>query len=496
MEDIANGIKPQAQQGTQAPSDLFASLNQAGVRERAEGGDGDGGERAEPAPHPRAPASLTAVGLSTSFLLELALKVLHYSDNPTAEHIARVMAIPINQVNELLEVLKAEHLCEIVSGSNYQLATAYRFRLTEKGEMRAEQALERCRYAGAAPVTVEQYERVIGQTDAVRWRPAIPVIQEAFRELVLDPKTADFLERALHSGRSAMIYGPSGNGKTHILTEFVKRLGGDVLMPHALYAYGQIIRIYDPLVHIRIDGPQKNETAGGDGLAFGTQAKPGDDNVDRRWVRVRRPGLIVGGEFTPESLELGYDPVTRFYQAPKHLKAQGGVLVVDDFGRQKVSPADLLNRWIMALERGRDNLLLRTGESIDIPFHITLLFSTNLNPSDLADSAYMRRIPYKAYMPPAAPERFAEILKRVITEAGCQVSGDEVMAIASFLDEATSHELSGSLARDLVMVMTDNALHEGRAPVFDLPNVELAYRQFTGIPEDAPLTPASLATNR
>jgi predicted ATPase with chaperone activity len=443
---------------------------------------------------PRAPETLAQTGLSTSFLLELILKVIHYVEQPTADHLTRVVALPLKLIDELLESLKSDRLLDIVGGSTYQLASNYRYRLTEKGEARAEQALERCRYAGAAPVTLEQYERVLATTDASRWRPTIPVIREAFGNLVLDEKTADFLERALHSGRSTMIYGPSGNGKTTVLTEFIKHLDGEVLVPHAIYAYGQIIRVFDPLVHQRLDPAPVADVSTPAGLA---QKQPTtEDGTDRRWVRVRRPGLIVGGELTAESLELGYDPVARFYQAPKHMKAQGGVLVVDDFGRQKVSPVDLLNRWIMALERGRDNLLLRTGESIEVPFHVTLLFSTNLNPADLADSAYLRRVPYKAYMPGQTPERFARILASVLEKEGQRADGPELERVAKFLDEATGHELSGSLARDLVTIVMDNAEHEGRAPVFDVAAFEMAYRQFAGIPEDAPLAPAALATTR
>jgi len=439
---------------------------------------------------PKAPTTIQETGLSASFLLELMLKVFHYVETPTAEHLARVMCVPNKIVGELLDTMKTDKLCEIVGGATYGVSTAYKFRLTEKGEARAEQALERCRYAGAAPVTLQQYERVIGDAGAQRWRPTIPAIREAFSELVLDDKTIDFLERALHSGRSLMLYGPSGNGKTHVLSEFIRHLDGEVLIPTAIYAYGQIIRMFDPMVHQRVDTEPRPDT--GDGFA----SRLNDDGPDRRWIRIRRPGLIVGGEFTEESLELGYDPITRFYQAPKHLKAQGGVLVVDDFGRQKVSPSDMLNRWIMALERGRDNLLLRTGESIEVPFHITILFSTNLNPSDLTDSAYLRRVPYKAFMPPADPSRFAHILRAAIQKAGFQPDDASVQAIARFLNDATGNDLSGSLARDLITIVLDNAEHEGHPPAFDVPAFELAYRQFMGIPEDEPLTTPSLATKR
>ena len=433
---------------------------------------------------PKAPVTIQDTGLSTSFLMDLMLKVFHYVETPTAEHLSRVMCLPNGIIGELLDGLKADRACEIIGGGTYGVTSAYRFRLTEKGEARAEQALQRCRYAGAAPVTLEQYDRVVTTADLGRWRPTPSLIRTAFKDLILDAGTVDFLERALHSGRTLMLYGPSGNGKTHILTEYMRHLGGESLIPTSLYAYGQIIRMFDPMVHERIVDPNHSDT------------HIGEEAWDRRWIRIRRPGVIVGGEFTEESLELGYDPITRFYQAPKHLKAQGGVLVVDDFGRQKVGPAELLNRWIMALERGRDNLMLRTGESIDLPFSITILFSTNLNPSDLADAAYLRRIQYKAYMPPVTPEQFAAILNSVVEKRGLQISEDAVLEVARFLHRVTGTGLSGSMARDLLTIVCDNAEHEDREVRFDVPSFEMAYRQFTGIPDGEPLAPASQATSR
>jgi predicted ATPase with chaperone activity len=181
-----------------------------------------------------------------------------------------------------------------------------------------------------------------------------------------------------------------------------------------------------------------------------------------------------------EHLELGYDSVARFYQAPKHLKAQGGVLVVDDFGRQRVSPTDLLNRWIMALERGRDNLLLRTGESIEVPFSMTLLFSTNLNPQDLADAAFLRRIPYKVYIPTATREQFGEILRQAADEHGITYSADGLAEVSAYVEEACGQRLSGSLARDLAALVVDNAHHDGREPALETEAVSLAFDQFTG----------------
>ena len=416
---------------------------------------------------PAAPQTIEQIGLSISFLLELILKVVRYMEAPSVEHIARVVCLPSGLTQELINILKNDRLVEYAGGST-GIAGDFKMRLTERGEERADLALERCRYAGPVPVTLDNYETVTGPQIETVWRPSAESVAKAYETLVLEPETADLLERAIRSGRSTMVYGPSGNGKTTILTEFVKQLDGFVVIPHALYAHGQIIRVFDRLVHHRAE----QQTTGG--LA-------GEDAGDRRWIRIRRPGIVVGGELTEESLELGHDPVARFYQAPKHLKAQGGVLVVDDFGRQKIAPGDLLNRWIMALERRRDNLLLRTGESIEVPFSMTVLFSSNLEPADLADSAYLRRINYKVFVPVATRQQFIQITQLVLTEHGVSWTPEMLEQVVDFLAEITDGELSGALPRDLAAIVLDNAAHDGVSATFDVPSVKLAYRQSTGL---------------
>lgn len=426
---------------------------------------------------PSPPQTLRETGLSGSFLLELALKIIHYLDNPTADQVARIIGLTTALTQEIIEQLKADRMVEIVGGGSYDLPGRYKLRITDHGEVRAEQALERCRFAGAAPVPIEQYEKTIAPYLKRHFRPTTETVRRAAADLILRDDVADLLERALCAGRTSMVYGPSGNGKTHVLTEFVRMLEGDMLCPRAIYAYGQIIRIYDPLVHEPI-GEQRpdfgKESNGDSGLSRQ------DDHLDHRWVRIKRPGLIMGGEVTADSLELGYDPIARFYQAPKHLKAQGGVLIVDDFGRQKVAPEDLLDRWIMSLERGRDNLMLRTGENIDVPFAMTILLSTNLDPTELADAAHLRRVYYKVYMPPVTPNQFKEIARLKIREFDVSTSEEELDRVVTYLHEASGGRLSGSLPRDIVSIVFDNALHDGKDPVLDLPSAELAYKQFTG----------------
>jgi predicted ATPase with chaperone activity len=277
---------------------------------------------------PPPPQSIADTGLSSSFLLELAMKIVHYMDGPNVDQIARGLGLTTGLTQEIVEQLKSDRLCEVIGGGSgsFDLPGRYKLRLTDRGEERSEQALERCRYAGAAPVPIEQYERTLAPSLAKRFRPSREAVQRAHEALTLNPATADLLERALCSGRTSMVYGPSGNGKTHLLTEFVRLLEGDILCPRAIYAYGQIVRIYDPLVHEAREDHTAEPSNGDNGDA----ALRHEELADHRWVKIRRPGLMMGGEVTAESLELGYDPIARFYQAPKHRREHRRPLLDDD----------------------------------------------------------------------------------------------------------------------------------------------------------------------
>jgi hypothetical protein len=445
--------------------------------------EGDGREE-EAAPveaavlEPPAPRTLEDTGLSPSFLIELVLKIMHYAEMPTAEHIARTIALPSRLLDGLLASLKEGQLCETISSPDL-LPGTYRYRLTDLGRHRAEEALTRCRYAGPAPVTLDQYEEMAEQQSGQQWRPAKEGIRKAIASLILEDDIANFVERALYSGRCTMVFGPTGNGKTHLLASFVQNLDGAILVPYSIYAYGQLIKVFDSFVHVRINddeadnGSQNGERDDGAALLSQVRAK------DKRWVKIRRPGVIVAGELTLEHLELGFDPVSRFYQAPPHLKAQGGILVVDDFGRQKVPPRELLNRWIMSLERGRDNLTLQTGESINLPFHLVLLLSTNLAPGALTDEALLRRIPYKVYIPPPVPGQFKEILRGQCQQCGVECSEQALNDAVAFIFAMPDVRPSGSLARDLASIIVDNSAHDGCAPVLTKEALDLALQQFT-----------------
>lgn len=414
---------------------------------------------------PPAPRTLLDVGLSKAFLSDLTLKVIHYSGTPSAAQLTRRLGLGQPMVHQVLEGLAEERLIEVLSQSDLYTGN-YRYRLSEKGYSRVLQALERTRYAGPAPVTAEQYAEVVRKLHSSAPEPQRGSVKAMLDDLVLSAETADALGRALFSGKVAILHGPSGNGKTSILERYGQGLTGMFLMPFAIYAYGQVIRVFDQSIHEPLDQPE--------GQNVGTE----DTNLDRRWVLVRRPVVVLGADIGPETLDLAYDPQARFYQAPPHIKAQGGVLIVDDFGRQKIDAKELLTRWLIPMERGWDSLSLVTGEKVSFPFQMQLLFATNRRIKDLADDALIRRILYKIRIPGPRPEEFIEITrqlcrkKRVLVEEG---------ALEHAVERLFGHEglqPQASYARDLVEIVIQSASYDGIEPVLSKETFDAAFKLF------------------
>jgi predicted ATPase with chaperone activity len=420
---------------------------------------------------PPQPRVLPDTRLSRAFLTELALKTIHYSGQPSANHITERMCLPPAIVLELLSMLADDHLCEVVSSSN-AMAGNYRYRLTANGIDRVKDALERSRYAGPAPVTLEQYIEVMEQQRSVRSHSSRESIEEALSELVLAPEVTDNLARSLHSGRCMLLYGPSGNGKTMVLEAFARHLEGTVLMPYSIYAQGQIIRVFDSSIHVPALG-----VPGSTLPPAGTEEAWESHRADERWAIVRRPAVMVGGELVPECLELAFDPVSRFYQAPPQLKAQGGLLIVDDFGRQRIRPEDLLNRWMTPLERGWDTLAFQTGEKISVPFDVHLLFATNLKVELLLDQPLLRRILYKVEIPNPGPNEFHEILRRACQERGVAASDEALSHVVHRLYEGGQRPRA-SHARDILDIVVQSASYDGREPALTPEAFEKAFRLF------------------
>lgn len=409
-------------------------------------------------PLPRQPRRLPEVGLSKAFLADLALKIIHYSGTPSLAQLMRRLGLAQSIVQELLTSLTDDRLCETISQSDLYTGN-FRYRLSERGIRRVMEALERTRYAGPAPVTAEQYSEVMRRLQSFRQLVTRERIDAALRDLVLSPEVADAVARALYSGESTLLYGPSGNGKTSILERFVRNVGGVVPIPYAIYAYGQVIRVFDPSIHEPVEELETRNLLRDDG------------KMDRRWVLIRRPAVILGTEIGPESLDVAYDPMSRFYQAPPHIKAQGGVLVVDDFGRQRIAARDLLTRWLIPMERGWDTLSLATGEKVTIPFQVQLLLATNLPIRQLADEALLRRILYKVEVPSPTPKEFAEILRRLCRQREVVAREGAIEDVVQRLYQHPHIKPRAALARDLVAMVIESAHYDGRQPVLEAETV-------------------------
>ncbi|MGD0114727.1 MAG: ATP-binding protein [Dehalococcoidia bacterium] len=396
---------------------------------------------------PQEPAFLGETGLDAAFAAELALKALYYSAHPTAGELAETLAVSVPVMQEVLTQLTRDGLCEIVAGEG-QTHAAYRYRLSGRGLERSASAFERNAYVGPAPVPLRDYIGQVRRQSAGGSGFTADVVKQALSQLVLSDSTRGRVGRAIFSGRPTLIYGPSGNGKTTIAHLLGQALAGYIAVPYALEVYGHIVRLFDPSKHERFD----------------YEERPGDlrrRRHDRRWAIIRRPAVLAGGELTRQGLELVLDERSKVYEAPLQMKANGGMMVIDDFGRQQIPPVELLNRWIVALEGGVDHLSLYTGQIIEVPFDVIPFFSTNLPPESLADEAFLRRIRYKVEVPNPTPTEFRTIFAQVCRERQVEHKDGTIDYLLERWYEPHQRELRGCHPRDLVDAIIDAARYEG-----------------------------------
>jgi predicted ATPase with chaperone activity len=308
-------------------------------------------------------------------------------------------------IEPALEFLKVQRYCEIVGGAIVG-GSSYRYRITNEGRAVAGLYLQQNQYVGVAPVPLAQYRRYI---EHLRRSVVASVTRDRVRaglsHLVLGQIVLDEIGPAVNGGQSIFIYGAPGNGKTTIAHALWGLLDGDVEIPHALEVEGSIIRVFDPETH------QEHRAADDGQLTL--QAS---DNKDRRWATCRRPLVKTGGELSLASLDLSYDPRLGYYRAPVQLAANGGMLLVDDFGRQRCAPRDLLNRWMVPLESGTDYLTLQSGLTFEVPFSVFVAFATNIKPSELVDEAFLRRVRYKVFAESPSADSFIRIFEQVCEE--------------------------------------------------------------------------------
>ncbi|MEA1948142.1 MAG: ATPase [Thermodesulfobacteriota bacterium] len=408
---------------------------------------------------PAVPQTVDETGLDFSFIVDLIIKHGLNMGEFSIPDIAARIKLPFQVIDEAIERLRHDQLVE-VKGARQLSKLSYRFSLTEAGLKRATNLLEVSRYVGPAPVIFDDYRNMV-EIQTIKNIFVDPErIRNAFSNLVVNEHFLANVGPAVSSGKAIFLYGPSGNGKTTIAETIGRILPGNIYMPYALLVEGEIVMIYDKASHVAVE-PQYSA-----------------DSVDQRWVLIERPVVMVGGEMTLKSLDLDFNPISKFYEAPLQMKANNGLFIVDDFGRQQVDPQNFLNRWIVPLERRTDFLSFHTGMKIEIPFDQLVVFSTNLEPRSLVDDAFLRRIRYKINIDHPDLNEYKEIFQRVCDSHGIAFNNDIFDHLIEDYYHQNNVKLTSCHCRDIIEHIIDNARYHGLIPELTKETLSAAWNSY------------------
>ena len=398
---------------------------------------------------PAIPQTIEELGISQSLVLDLMLRRLLLEGYSSLQTLSKKLRLSIPILSQVFQHMRQQQLVEVkgMSGNDYN------FTLSGSGKLLAAERFQVTQYAGAAPVSLKDYNNAT-KSQAAKVQVDRKVLRSAFSDLVVPDHLLDQLGPALISQNSIFVYGPTGNGKTSLAERMLRVYSDTVLMPHAVEVDGQIISLYDPVVHhqLEMDHP----------------------DVDPRWVRCKRPCIVVGGELIPSMLELRLDEASGIYAAPLQMKANNGIFIIDDFGRQLMSPRDLLNRWIVPLDRRVDYLTLRYGVKFQIPFELMVVFSTNLEPSDLADEAFLRRIHNKIFVAAVDEKSFDQIFTRVVGGYNIPYEPDSPDYLRKLCLREGRTELRACYPADICNILLSIGKYEGRPARMTKPELERA----------------------
>jgi len=434
--------------------------------------------RFEPPPQPM---SIEDTGLNLQFLSDLALRILYFGGVMTGYEITNEVALPYEGVMEhIFSYWRQQRLVEVLGRDAVSGEATYQYELSDLGRHRAEEALKVSQYTGPAPVPLNDYSTMVELQTIKNVSVYENQVQEAFSRLVLDPRLVERLGPAINSGKSIFLYGPPGNGKTTIAETIAKLLGSPIFVPYALNLGNEIIRVFDETVHSSVEQEVLD-------MHYSQQSREGTGSVrvrratmgqDLRWVLCKRPVVIVGGELTMTGLDLQYNPVNRFYEAPYQLKANCGVFVIDDLGRQLIRPQDLLNRWIVPLEKNIDYLTLHTGRKFDVPFDELIIFATNLDPKDLVDEAFLRRIRYKILVDSPTLEQYANIFELMCKHRNIEYDPAAVQYLFNEYYKKKGFSLRSCHPRDLLDQIMDIAGYQRKKPALTKEFLDMAWEGY------------------
>jgi len=399
--------------------------------------------------NPAVPQNFAELGISESLVLDLVLRRMLIEGFSSLTGLSRSLRLSVPIIDLAFKHMRQQQLVEI-RGMN---GNDYNFALSASGKQLAGERFQVSQYAGACPVSIKEYDAAT-KLQAAKVHVDRQTLRNAFSDLIVTDRMLDQLGPAIISQNSIFVYGPTGNGKTSLAERMLRVYRDAVLIPHAVEVDNQIISLYDPVVH----NPIEND----------------NDDIDPRWLVCKRPCIVVGGELVPSMLELRLDEASGIYAAPMQMKANNGILIIDDFGRQLMSPRDLLNRWIVPLDRRVDYLTLRYGVKFQIPFELMVVFSTNLEPADLADEAFLRRIHNKIYVEAVDPGSFDQIFTRVVQARNIPFESDSAEYLRKLCLREGRTELRACYPADICNILLAIGRYEGRPPMMTRPELERA----------------------